>query len=123
MTFHHDWWADNAVERMPRVRFGQVHLFDNLYTASGNDYCIGIGVGANVLAENNVFIGVKTPINTTSYSDAASVVHSAGNVYMGTSGDTPADLRGSSVFKPPYNYTLEATSGLQAAVQSSAGPN
>ncbi len=122
ITFHHDWWADNVVERMPRVRFGQVHLFDNLYTSQGNDYCIGVGVSANILAENNVFIGVKTPINTTSYSDGNSAIKFVGNVYTGTSGTTPVDLRAGSVFTPPYTYTLDATTGLQAAIQAQAGP-
>jgi pectate lyase len=122
VTFHHDWWADNVVERMPRVRFGQVHLFDNLYTAAGNDYCVGIGNGANVLTENNVFVGVKTPIDSTSYADKASAVHSVGNVYTNTSGVAAAELNASSVFKPPYAYTLDATAALQAAIQAGAGP-
>ncbi|MFI5309385.1 MAG: polysaccharide lyase family 1 protein [Polyangiales bacterium] len=123
ITFHHDWWADNVVERMPRVRFGQVHLFDNLYTASGNDYCIGVGYGANILAENNVFVGVKTPIDTTTYSNSASVIHSAGNVYTSTSGAAPADLSAGNVFKPPYTYALEATSALQTSIETAAGPH
>jgi pectate lyase len=24
VTFHHNWWADGVIERMPRVRFGDV---------------------------------------------------------------------------------------------------
>jgi pectate lyase len=123
ITFHHDWWADNVVERMPRVRFGQVHIFDNLYTSAGNNYCIGIGVSANVLAENNVFIGVKTPVNTTSYSDGNSIFHGAGNVLMGTSGDMPVEMNAGKVFKPGYDYTLDPTSGLEAQVRDGAGPN
>ena len=122
VTFHHNWWADNVHERMPRVRFGQVHVFNNLYTASGNNYCIGVGHGANILTERNVFVGVKTPLNTTSYSDGASAIKSVANVYMNTSGDAPTDLRAGSVFSPPYPYTLDATSGLEAAIRSGAGP-
>jgi pectate lyase len=123
ITFHHDWWADNVVERMPRVRFGQVHIVNNLYTASGNDYCIGVGFGANILTENNIFIGVAVPINTTSYSDSASVIHSTGNIYTGTTGAAPADLRASSVFTPGYTYTPDSTTGLEAAIRSGAGPH
>ena len=44
VTFHHNWWADNVMERMPRVRFGKVHVFNNLYTAAGNNYAVGLGV-------------------------------------------------------------------------------
>lgn len=122
ITFHHDWWAPYAMERMPRVRFGKVHLFNNLWSAAGNDYCIGVGVGANVLNEYNAFIGVKTPINTTSYSDGTSVSKSANNLYSGTSGNAVADLKAGSVFVPPYLYTPEAASAVQADVQANAGP-
>src|SRR5262249_33649954 len=55
ITFHHDWWADNVAERMPRVRYGQVHVFNSLYTSAGNHYCIGVGFAANLLIENNAF--------------------------------------------------------------------
>jgi Pectate lyase len=124
ITWHHNWWANYVMERQPRVRFGRVHLFNNLYTSVGDDYCIGVGVGANLRTENNVFVGVKTPIDTTGYSDATSAIRSTGNVYTGTSGAAPADLRASSVFDPAsvYTYTLDDTSGLQAAIESGAGP-
>ena len=124
ITWHHDWWADYVVERQPRVRFGRVHVFNNLYTSVGDSYCIGVGVSANLRTESNVFMGVKTPLDTTSYSDATSAVRSTGNVYSGTSGASPADLNGSSVFDPAsmYTYTLDDTSGLQAAIESGAGP-
>ena len=120
MTFHHDWWADNVVERMPRVRFGQVHLFDNLYTAVGNDYCIGVGVSANIRDENNVFIGVKNPIDSTDYSNSASIIHSTGNLLQMTTG-TSQDI-GGAAFTPPYAYTLDPASGVESAVKNGAGP-
>ena len=124
ITWHHNWWADFVMERQPRVRFGRVHVFNNLYTSKGDDYCIGVGVGANLRTENNVFVGVKTPIDTTGYSDSTSAIRSTGNVYTGTLGDAPADLQASSVFDPAsvYTYTLDDTGGLQAAIESGAGP-
>ena len=124
ITWHHNWWADYVVERQPRVRFGRVHVFNNLYTSVGDNYCIGVGVGANLRTENNVFVGVKTPINTISYSDATSAISSSDNLYSGTSGDAPADLQASSVFDPAsvYTYTLDDTGGLQSAIESGAGP-
>ncbi len=119
VTFHHDWWADNVVERMPRVRFGRVHLFNNLYTAAGDDYCIGVGVGANIRDENNVFIGVKNPIDSTSYSDSASILQSSGDLDQMTTGTTQGI--GGAAFTPPYAYSLEATSGLETSVRNGAG--
>jgi pectate lyase len=128
ITFHHDWWGDHVVERQPRIRFGKVHLFDNLHTSTESSYCIGIGVGANVRVENEVFLGVKTPVNTKSYVDASiapSAVASSGNLYSGTSGSAPVDLNAGSVFLPPYPYAsaLTPASAVEAAVRSGAGPH
>ena len=120
ITFHHSWWADNVVERMPRARFGQVHLVDNLYTATGNDYCIGVGNGVSILSENNVFIGVANPIKSYS-TDGTGVIHSSGNVYQSTTGSS-ADVGSGAVFTPPYTVTVDPTSGLEAAIRSGAGP-
>ena len=122
VTIHHSWWADWVNQRMPRARFGQVHLFNNLYTSANDSYCVGVGVGANIRLENNVFIGVRTPIDTTSYYDAASVAASFGNTYTSTTGGR-ADLNAANVFTPPYDYTLDAANGVEAAVRSGAGPS
>ena len=111
VTFHHDWWADNVVERMPRVRFGQVHLFDNLYTAAGDDYCIGVGVSANIRDENDVFVGVKNPIDSADYSNGASIIQSTGDLLQMTTG-TSQDI-GGAAFTPPYAYTLDPASGVE----------
>jgi pectate lyase len=119
VTFHHDWWASNVDERMPRVRFGQVHVFNSLYTAAGNRYCIGLGAGASILVENNVFVGVKNPLNTTHYADDSSVLVARGNLFVHTEGT--ADSRGTAVFTPPYAYTLEPASAVRAEVTGGAG--
>jgi pectate lyase len=120
VTLHHDWWADNVVERMPRVRFGKVHLFDNLYTAAGDDYCIGVGVNANIRDENNVFIGVKNPIDSADYSNSASNIQSSGDLLQTTTG-TATDI-GGAAFTPPYAYALDPASGVEHAVKNAAGP-
>lgn len=120
VTFHHNWWADNVNQRMPRARYGKIHLFNNLYTAAGSSYCIGVGMAADVRSENNVFIGVNTPINTTSYQDERSLATSVGNIYTGTTGNVVADI--GVAFEPTYDYTLEPAEGVESAVRSGAGP-
>ncbi len=120
ITWHHNWWADNVQERMPRVRFGKNHLFNNLYRSTGNNYCVGLGVSGDVLLESNVFDGVRNPINSTSYSDSNSVVESRGNLYTDITGDT-ADF-GSGVFVPPYPYTLDDVNEVEALVRAGVGP-
>lgn len=120
ITWHHVWWADGVVERMPRGRFGLVHLFNNLYTSVGNSYCVGVGVGANFLLEDNDFVAVKNPINLT-FQDATSVAVSFGNLYE--SGSLPSPNLGTKVFTPPYDYTLQPAERVQETVQANAGPS
>jgi pectate lyase len=120
VTWHHNWWADNVKERMPRVRFGKNHIFNNLYTCASDQSALAAGVSCNIRAENNVFVGVKNPLDTGN-SDSASILQSIGNVFTNCSGSTAG--MGGNAFTPSYSYTLDATSGLQAAVQSGAGPH
>ena len=124
ITWHHDWWADNVVERQPRIRFGKNHLFNNLWSSTGNNYAIGVGVGANILTQNNAFVNIKTPINTgfVNTSIARSAIKSTGNVSTGVTGTAPVDLNPTTVFTPPYTATIGLGSTTQAFVQANAGP-
>ena len=56
VTVHHNRFG-NVLQRAPRVRFGQVDVYDNLYVATDDDYQYSIGVGfeSSVYAENNYF--------------------------------------------------------------------
>jgi pectate lyase len=57
VTLHHNCF-DGIGQRAPRVRFGQVHLYNNLYRADVNtNYhsSWGIGLESRVYAENNYF--------------------------------------------------------------------
>ena len=59
VTFHHNLW-DDVKERAPRVRYGQVHLFNNLHVvsaeAAGNfGYSIGVGLQSRIFSEQNVW--------------------------------------------------------------------
>jgi pectate lyase len=120
VTFYDNWWADHVSERMPRVRFGQVHLFNNLYTSAGNQYCVGLGFDANMLTENNVFVGVNNPIESTHHSNAESIIVSRGNLYQNTTGETVD--KGTAVFTPPYPYRASDASTVRDAVLRGAGP-
>ena len=56
VTIHHNLFT-NVGQRAPRVRFGKVHVFDNLYdipSAQGYTYTWGVGVEAKLYVENNV---------------------------------------------------------------------
>jgi pectate lyase len=119
VTFHHDWWAVNVTERMPRVRYGQIHLFNNLYNSSGDLYCVGVGWNANVLLESNGFEQVSTPVDTIRFRNNASVAISYGNLYQNA---FPAADLGTDGFTPPYEYTIEPAANVHATVSKNAGP-
>ena len=116
VTFDHVWWADNVAQRMPRVRFGKVHVVNSLNSASGNDTAIGEGVNCNIRVENNIYKSV----NTVFYDqgNSASVVQSIGNTFTSSTGTTPL---GSTAFQPPYAITLESLSTLEASIRAGAG--
>jgi len=59
VTYHHNLW-ERTKERTPRVRYGQVHVYNNLYVAGSGapyayGYSIGVGVNSHVFSENNVW--------------------------------------------------------------------
>ena len=123
ITWHHDWWADNIVERQPRVRFGKNHLFNNLWSSTASNYCVRAGIQAQILVESSVFTGVKdaTQFNNSDDQKTAYITQT-NNVFTNTSG-TPATGGGGTPFTtPPYAYTPDATSGLEAAIRAGAGP-
>lgn len=120
ITWHHNHWDENIQERMPRVRYGRNHIFNNLYTSADNNYCVGLGVFGDVLLESNVFIGVDDPMNTTSYSNDESKLEARGNLYTDVTGDR--DDFGSGVFTPPYEYTLDDADEVEALVRAGVGP-
>jgi pectate lyase len=124
VTFHHDWWADGAIERMPRVRFGQVHVFNSYYSAKGNNYAVGAALQARVVVENNVFDDVTHPHIFYDGETTAQMV-AEGNLYVGASASNPSEGQQSgqgTAFDPPYDYTLDPANGVAAVVKANAGP-
>lgn len=63
VTIHHTWWADGVVERMPRVRFGKVHVANNLFDSKDASYCVRAAIEADIRIERNVFIGVQKALD------------------------------------------------------------
>ncbi|MET0792290.1 MAG: hypothetical protein ABW061_12280 [Polyangiaceae bacterium] len=116
VTWHHDWWAENVNQRMPRTRNGKIHVVNSLFTSAGNSYCTNSGFQTHLLVENNVYNGVKNPLQP----DANGDMLARNNVFTGTSGTSTATGTG---FTPPYTYTPEATGSLAASIMSGAGPH
>ncbi len=119
VTFHHNWWAERVHERMPRVRFGKVHVFDNYYSSTGNNYVIRAGFEADLFVENNYFDGVSTPHEINEDDGGPAKLTARGNDYVDTSG---AEDQTGTAFEPPYAYDPDAADAVKDIVMNGAGP-
>ena len=57
VTLHHNLWEDCA-ERAPRVRFGRVHIVNNLFVApdpAHYGYSVGLGKRCRIVSEDNAW--------------------------------------------------------------------
>lgn len=117
VTMHHCWWDARVQERMPRVRFGDVHVFNSYVHTPGNNYAVQAAIGARVLVENNHFHEVEDP-HVVREGEGGELV-AIGNLYEDTVGDQ--DEAGAA-FDPPYAYTLDPADQVRALVEAGAGP-
>ncbi|MEY4576974.1 MAG: hypothetical protein RL701_1677 [Pseudomonadota bacterium] len=123
VTWHHNWWADNVVERQPRVRFGKNHLFNNLWTSQQTNYCVRGGKQAQIWVEKSVFLGVKSPLQFNNSSDQGTAnIKSTDNVFTNTSADMVTGGGGPALTSLPYPYLPDPTQGLEQAIREGAGP-
>jgi pectate lyase len=114
---------------MPRLLFGQGHIFNNYYNSVDNDYCIGSGSWATLYVENNYFKDVNDPHR---FQDKhASYIEAVGNEYDnvmgkqdtgngGSGSDPPTVWDPSSVYD--YKHLLHTAAEVPAIVQKCAGP-
>ena len=116
--------------RAPRVRFGQVHLFNNYYTGSKsadvyrNSYSVGPGTSAKILSNANVF-------EIAGAAGCDSVIRNPGDATAGTFRDTGSLLNGAALgacavsnattWTPPYAYTPRPAALVKANALAQAG--
>ncbi|WP_198163640.1 pectate lyase family protein [Pedobacter cryoconitis] len=117
VTFVRCWWAEGCVARMPRVRFGKVHLVNNYFNSTVSKSCIQAGFEANILAEANVFENVKNPVDLMDNTSTA--VQLKNNTFTNVTGSISGN--GNTAFTPSYNISTLNSSSVKAAVTSSNG--
>ncbi len=103
VTFHHTWWADGVVERMPRVRFGKVHVANNLFDSKNTSYCVRAAIEADIRIENNVFLNVQKALDLYT-SDGAITAAQMINNYEENVKKKEAGM--GTAFKPSYSMSL-----------------
>ncbi|MFC7479498.1 polysaccharide lyase family 1 protein [Luedemannella flava] len=96
VTLHHNRFA-NLGQRVPRVRFGQVDVFNNYYYQTDEDafgYAFGVGVGSAIYAENNfVLRSADIPLDAFVYDWGGTRMTEKGTLArVGTGVITPVNL-------------------------------
>ena len=137
VTFHHNLY-DGARQRSPRVRFGQVHVYNNYYKAEhlpGYIYTWGVGVESAIYAENNFFKtdNTITPDQLIARFNGTAIFESGTHV-NGTpdknlvdlvaawNAVNDPDLTPSVGWTPTFFTTIQPTKDVPSAVQNDAGP-
>lgn len=131
VTIHHCWYNETT-QRHPRVRFGQVHLFNNYYYnmggygremgyANSNGYGIGIGVSAQIYSEKNYFEKVVYPSQFYDNAEKPGYMIDIGSHFVesGTMAIRPEGIN----WNPAdfYDYTLDDAETVKETVMTYAG--
>lgn len=122
-TFANCWWDEGCRERMPRVRFGQIHIVNCLYSSSVANYCIGTGYRSNIYVEKSAFTTSKTQKGAWR-SCATSSGYTDYNIQLkGCQGVSDGSYRSGSqsYFNPYSNYSYTSfDASLVASVVGNA---
>ncbi|MGM9484447.1 pectinesterase family protein [Roseateles sp. NT4] len=104
---------NGVTQRVPRVRFGQVHVFNNYFVGSktaspyAHSYSIGAGKQANILSHANVFAidGAAGCDSVVSYpsSDHTGVFQDSGSTLNGAAFGS-CSVQPGAAFTPGYAY-------------------
>jgi pectate lyase len=115
VTYHHNLFS-NVYSRIPSLRFGTGHFYDNYVV--GAETAVHSRMGAQMLVENNVFRDTQVAVTTNRSSDVDGYANLTGNDLGGAATEIS---RVGTFTKPPYGYTAEPASSVVASVTSGAG--
>jgi pectate lyase len=115
ITFASCWWAQGCVERMPRVRFGKLHIINSYYNSTVASKCIQAGFEANILAENDVFENAKDAIYLVGGQTAMQVKNCT---FTSVTGNKTGS---GTAFTPPYTVTPRTAANVKSSVTGSGG--
>ena len=126
VTFHHNWWTTLCKERMPRVRYGQVHVYNNYYSnLLTGGYCIGVGVGSRIRVESNYFNAVPIPwkdyYSSKPTYPVGHIGWNTGNIFYNCTQPIWATNEYATIFTPPYSPIIGDAADLPTIVPAYAG--
>jgi pectate lyase len=132
VTVHHNEF-ENVIQRLPRVRYGQVHVYNNYYSETTNSaflYALGVGISSQIFAQNNYYS--LPPVFAASsifMVFKGTMIHSEGDIVNGKSLDLVAaynaandpDLSGSVGWTPQFHLQIDPTPLIPDLVRRYAG--
>ena len=129
VTLHHNYFH-NVVQRTPRVRFGQVHMYNNYFAsdaASNSEYAyaysLGVGKDSQIYAENNVAdIGGKDYTSFVKVFGGKQLT-TVNNVFNGQNIDTFNNTLTPVDWKPELFTTIDPVNEVKETVLNHAGAN
>ena len=128
VTLHHNYFH-NVVQRLPRVRFGQVHVYNNYFASDTTNgeyayaYALGVGKKSQIYAENNV-----ADIAGKDYTSFVKVfggkqLTTVNNMFNGQIIDTFNDTLTPVDWKPELFTTIDPVNEVKENVLRNAGAN
>jgi pectate lyase len=117
---HHNWYSTNVIGRMPRVRFGHVHIYNNYYDNKTSGYCLGVGIECHIRVENTHFDYTKAAPWADYGGRSNGEIGWSGLRFDGCSQPTFMPNK-YPVFELPYTYKLDPVENVKALVMAGAG--
>ena len=97
VTFHHNLY-ENVTQRLPRVRFGEVHVYNNYYKFTNQFnypflYAWGVGYSSKIYAQNNYF-DFAAPVDPAQIIGVykGTAIHAEGTMMNGPSRHNQVDV-------------------------------
>jgi pectate lyase len=123
VTVHHNRF-NNILQRAPRVRFGQVDVYNNLYVATDDlyQYSLGVGFESAIYAENNYFrLSADVPAADVIHYWKGTKITAIGTLLqVGSRRATPVDLV--AAYNAAYDPDLAADAGWTPTLRTRVDP-
>jgi pectate lyase len=137
VTLHHNLFLENG-QRVPRVRFGQVHVYNNFYVVPHPEtfvYSWGVGIESAIFAQNNFFLVDRsitpdrfiTRLNGTAIHEEGTFVNGVRpsnrvDVLAAYNAVNDPDLSGDVGWTPTLHTQILPTQVVPVLVALGAGP-